>query len=109
MAAQGLPLGYASNAGSALNLEGLKRVLTCDISDNAHTILIYFARENLKGGDEAKLTRLVFDYRLLYSNEHFAHVVDIQPMYKKAFPNFNFGKQGKSWLHNNLAISLYRP
>lgn len=62
MATQGLPMGYASTNGLQLDLEGLTSLLQgstgCPDPTKAHTILVYFARGNLKGGDEAKLTKL---------------------------------------------------
>lgn len=62
MAAQGLPMGYGSQTGRALDVDGLMRVLSShtgpQTSTKSHTILVYFARGNLKGGDEARLNKL---------------------------------------------------
>jgi hypothetical protein len=62
MAAPGLPMGYASQTGMPLTIEELTQLLASSTgpctTDKAHTILVYFARGNNKGGDEAKLQKL---------------------------------------------------
>jgi hypothetical protein len=62
MAAPGLPMGYASQTGMPLAIEGLIQLLSSltgpRTPGKAHSILVYFARGNNKGGDEAKLQKL---------------------------------------------------
>jgi len=62
MATQGLPMGYGSTNSLALDVEGLMRVLSCGTGPSqpgrSHTILVYFARGNARGGDEEKLNKL---------------------------------------------------
>lgn len=118
-------MGYASETGLPLNADDLVRLLSSSPKSSnsnqnqSHTILVYFARGNLKGGDEARLHKLNVPTSvtaldcLLYrsscllrrSNTYIAHVVDVQPMYKKEFPEFDFYKTGK-WLHSRLTYSF---
>jgi len=49
-------------SSNRVEIEGLIRVLSCSTgppdSNRSHTILVYFARDNEKGGDEQKLNKL---------------------------------------------------
>jgi hypothetical protein len=62
MAAPGLPMGYASQTGPPLTIEGLIQLLSSSTGPGTpgkvHSILVYFARGINKGGDEAKLQKL---------------------------------------------------
>ena len=55
-------MGYGSINNLPLDLEGLMRILSCNTGPSypgqSHTILVYFARGNKKGGDEEKLNKL---------------------------------------------------
>jgi hypothetical protein len=62
MATQGLLMGYGSSTNLPLDIDDLARLLRGSTRSpeptKAHTILVYFARGDLEGGDEAKLTKL---------------------------------------------------
>ena len=55
-------MGYGSQNNIPLDVDALMRVLSSNTGPQeptkSHTILVYFARGNAKGGDEAKLNKL---------------------------------------------------
>ncbi|TIA36574.1 hypothetical protein D6C78_05336 [Aureobasidium pullulans] len=91
-----LPWGYDAPAKKTMPLADFINLITEeeDRTTAPHKIknvLLYWDRGSLTSGDEAKMVELNID-----TNQHFAHVIDVQQWFKDRFPKGENGNQKHS-------------